>query len=297
MTLLAVGSTVSVVLANDGYVRVASNGGLFLVTLTPRVGASSSGLFGPSPVRQTFGPFAEGATVTITNQSASFLDYTGSSSSFFEPVPSMPWSARPTTSQVGAQIIFTDVGGGNPGPSGGNLFFWNGARFKPMNGNCLLDAIDTANSGVANTAEQQLNPNRVAVPAGLISDYDRLRLWFSASKNGASDTCTLRVRWGSLGTTSDPVIATIATLAGANQSYGTLMEFKRLSATTVQKQGNADPSSNYVGASTGAYPAAVTVSNMDTNAMFMTLSAQMTGGTEIPTVNDYTLELWASDNA
>jgi hypothetical protein len=285
------------VLSNEGYVRVASNGGLFVVTITPRVGASSTGLFGPTPVRQVFGPFAEGATVAITNQSAASLDYTGSSNSFFEPIPSMLWAARPSASQVGSQFIFSDVGGGNPGPSGGNVFFWNGNRFKPMNGNCLLDAIDTANSGLANTAEQQLNPNRVAVPAGVVSDFDRLRLWFSASKNGASDTCTHRVRWGPLGTTSDPVIATITALAGANQSYGTLMEFKRLSATTVQKQGNADPSSNYGGASAGAYPAAVTVSNMDTNAMFLTLSAQMTGGTEIPTVNDYTLELWASDNA
>jgi hypothetical protein len=75
------------------------------------------------------------------------------------------------------------------------------------------------------------------------------------------------------------------------------MEFKRLSATTLQKQGNADPSSNYNGASAGAYPAAVTVSDMDVNTMFWTISMQMTGGTEIPTMNDYTNELWASDNA
>jgi hypothetical protein len=36
---------------------------------------------------------------------------------------------------------------------------------------------------------------------------------------------------------------------------------------------------------------------MDVNTMFWTISMQMTGGTEIPTMNDYTNELWASDNA
>lgn len=206
------------------------------------------------------------------------------------------WGARQAPAAANGKVVrMTDVGPGNPGPSGGNFFFSNGVRWKPLNGNCLLDAIDTANSGAANTTEQQLNPNHVLIPAGLIMDYDRLRLWFSASKNGASDSATLRFRFGPLGTAADPVIATISSLAATNQSYGTLLEFKRLSATSIQKQGNADPSASYVGASGGVFSAAVPVSNMDSNGMYLTITAQMSGGTEIPTINDYSLELYASD--
>jgi hypothetical protein len=207
------------------------------------------------------------------------------------------WANRAQFQQLGRQVRFTDVGGGNPGPSGGNIMWWNGSNWKPVNGNFLLDGIDTKNDGIANTADQNLNPNAVAVQAGLMRDFDRLRLWPTIIKSGASDTATIRLRYGPTKTAAEPIIATIPALAGANQSYGTILEFKRLSATTLQKQGNADASSNYSGASAGAIPAAVTVANMDSNDMFFSIWAQMTAGTEFASVNDYTLELWASDNS
>lgn len=196
---------------------------------------------------------------------------------------------------AGVLVRFTDVGGGNPGPSGGNLMTWNGARWKPVGANLVLDAIDTPNNGVANTTEQNLNPNHVAVNANLLAAGDRLRMFLSVSKNGASDSATLRLRYGPLGTVADPVIATISTLAGTNQSYGTIIEFKYLSSTSLQKQGNADPSNSYAGGSTGTFSTAVAVSDMTANPMFMSLTAQLSGGTEVVTLQDYTLELIATD--
>lgn len=211
--------------------------------------------------------------------------------------PAMLWTARPTpaATNVGREIRFTDVGG-NIGTGGGNFFFSNGTRWKPVNNSIVLDSVDTANSGIANTAEQQLNPNHILIPGGVIGNFDRLRLWVSMSKNAAADSTTIRLRFGPLGTVADPILSTITSLATTNQSLGFLTEFKRLSATTMQKQGNASTDISYMGASAGAYPAAVTVSDMDANGMYLSITSQLSGGTEIVTLQDYTLELYATDS-
>lgn len=210
------------------------------------------------------------------------------------------WADRPSSLiGKGNQIHILDVGGGalNLGlPGGGNYFFSNGFRWKPVTDSIVLDAVDTANSGIANTAEQNLNPNHIVIPAGVIANFDRLRLWTSMSKSAGIDSTTINIRFGPLGTVADPILSTITTLATTNQSLGVLTEFKRLSATTMQKQGNASSDVSYNGASAGAYPAAVTVANMDTNPMFLSITSQLAAGTEIVTLQDYTLELYATDS-
>lgn len=197
--------------------------------------------------------------------------------------------------QVGRIVRFTDVGGGNPTGGGGSFWYWNGTRWKTLNNQALLDAIDTANAGAANTTEQQLNPTHALIPAGVIGLYDRLLMRLTFTKNGGSDSATLRLRFGPLGTVADPVIATITALAATNQSYGTLLEFKRVSATQLEQEGSADPSTSFVGPSAAAAPAPVTVGNLDTLGMYLSLTAQMTSGTEIPTLKDYTLEVLSAE--
>lgn len=203
------------------------------------------------------------------------------------------WADRaPLQTQVGRQVRFTDVGGGSGNVSGGTTMIWNGTRWRPLSGVVTLDAIDTANVGTTGTAEQQLNPNRIAIPAGLMVNGDRIRVITSASKSGASDSCTLRLRFGANGTVADTLLTTISSLAASNQSYNDIFDYKRISATQVQQQGNQ----TFKGASVAAYPAAITVANMDSNAMFLTISGQMaTGTTEVPTVQNYTLEWYPTD--
>lgn len=206
------------------------------------------------------------------------------------------WATRASYQQLGRAMRFTDVGGGTLAAGGGTVWIWNGTRWKPQNGNVLLDAIDTANPAVASAAEQQLNPNHAAIPAGVIQQFDRLWLRLSASKDAAVDTCTLRLRFGPLGTTADPVLTTITALAGTGVSLGVFEEFKRITATSIQKQGNANSASSFNGADTGAFPAAVAVSDMDANIMYFSLTSQLPGGTEIATIQNYTLELYATDS-
>lgn len=207
------------------------------------------------------------------------------------------WANRPSaTLYPGASFRFTDVGG-NTGTGGGNFFFSNGTRYKAVNGSVTLDSVDTANAGVADTTEQQLNPNAILIPGGVIGGNDRLRIYLGISKSGAADTATIRLRMGPLKTTADPLLATI-TMATTNISLGTVLEFKRISATSLQKQGNGDTAGNYNGLSTTAYPAAVgSLSNFDTVGQYLSITQQMTGGTEFITLQDYTLELFSTDSA
>lgn len=206
------------------------------------------------------------------------------------------WANRAQYQQAGAMVRFTDVGGGTLGTGGGTVWFYNGTRWKLHNNAGVLDAIDTANAGVANTSIQQLNPNHPAIPAGVIQNYDRLRARGTLKKSGTSDSATVRLHLGPLGTTADPVIDTFTALAGVNQTYPFMADYKRLSATSVQPLGAGDRNSSLVAASTAAEPAAVTVSNLDSTPMFLSISQQMTGGTEFVTVTDFTLELSTTDS-
>jgi hypothetical protein len=210
---------------------------------------------------------------------------------------SYTWATKPSAaSNVGTVILVTDVGAGTGGAGGGNLFIATPSRWKPAGGNITLDSVDTANSAVANTTEQQLNPNHIVIPAGLIGTFDRLRLWVAVSKSGTVDTATIQIKFGPLGTTADPAIASFA-LATTNQTDGVLLEFKKTSATSLQKQGNASGDQSYSGPNANAYPAAVTVSNMDSNPMYLSITSTMTTGAEVCTLQDYTLELFPTDSA
>lgn len=213
-------------------------------------------------------------------------------------VPSSTWANRPlpVTSYPNATIRITDVGG-NTGTGGGSMFFTNGTRWKPT-GPVLLDSVDTPNTSVANTTEQNLNPNHIIIPAGLIAvNGDRLRLRATFSKSAGVDSSTINLRFGPLGTIADPIIMTSTGLATTNISMGLVVDFKRATATTLQKEGSASTDSPYGGPSAGAFPAAVTISNLDSVAMYMSITSTMTAGTETVTLQDYALEFWPTDSA
>lgn len=75
MTTLSQGSSATITVGDNGYVSVATNGGFASVVITPTVGSVQTISIGPSPWRQKFGPFTEGASVVLSNQSCGAFDY------------------------------------------------------------------------------------------------------------------------------------------------------------------------------------------------------------------------------
>ena len=74
MTTLAQGASVSLTVTDGGIISVATNGGMGSIIVTPTVGSAESVNFGPLPARQKFGPYSEGATAVLSNQTA-VMDY------------------------------------------------------------------------------------------------------------------------------------------------------------------------------------------------------------------------------
>jgi len=74
MTQLAAGQSTTVTVGDEGYIEIATNGGFASIAITPTVDPQINDNIGPLPLRRRYGPFKEGATATINNQTA-VLDY------------------------------------------------------------------------------------------------------------------------------------------------------------------------------------------------------------------------------
>lgn len=176
----------------------------------------------------------------------------------------------------------------NVGGSTGSLWVSDGVRWKPVNGVITLfssDAQSAAVSGVTETIQRQ-----ILLPAGLLAVGDRLVCKISQSKSSTSETATTRVRLGTAGTTSDTQIAAIAAMTTTNVSVGWTLDMRVNSATALQKMGGASTALPW-GLSTGAFPAAVTVTDVTANALYLSFSSFMTSTVETTRIEDLVIEL------
>ena len=78
MTTLAQSTSITLTVADDARVAIASNGGIGSYTITQTAGAASIRNFGPDSLRQVIGPFPEGAVIVLTNTNCASFDYEAS---------------------------------------------------------------------------------------------------------------------------------------------------------------------------------------------------------------------------
>lgn len=81
MTALAAGQSTTITVGDGGTIKVSTNGGFASAVVTPVVGAAHTVSFGPMPTRRSLGPYTEGATIALTNQTVDSLDYDGAPNS------------------------------------------------------------------------------------------------------------------------------------------------------------------------------------------------------------------------
>lgn len=129
--------------------------------------------------------------------------------------------------------------------------------------------------------------------AGSLNLNDRLRIWSTFSKSGATDTGTINVKIGTAGTVADTTVYGGTAFNAASRTLGSINEFKIASATTAQHLGTdatAPLSGSYIGVnSSNAYPAAVTIPNIS-NALYLTVTVTP-GATDDIALEDLRLEL------
>lgn len=75
MTALAAGASVTVSVRDGGTISIATNGGTGTAVATLNEGGTSTANLGPTAERRVLGPYAEGATVVISNINCNAFDY------------------------------------------------------------------------------------------------------------------------------------------------------------------------------------------------------------------------------
>jgi hypothetical protein len=180
---------------------------------------------------------------------------------------SVTWANKPSATAVaGASIYVTDIGAGG----GGSYWYSDGVRWRAVGGKVSLMKSTTATS-VSFSADAQVAEQSPIIRAGAIQANDTLRVILSIQKSAGAATTVTSLHLGSAGTKDDAVIWQASQPAGASRSMTTAIEIMRVSATTVRTSG-LNTAAVYAQGTT--LPADVTVSSMDSTALYLTLSFQ-----------------------
>lgn len=141
-------------------------------------------------------------------------------------------------------------------------------------------------SGAAQIVFSQL------LPAGILRACKSFGLKFTYAKSGATDSQSGGgLRLGTAGTTSDTSIGTSSTLMGASgRALATEVMFFVSSATEITR-GGPQPMLGWNGTGSSQTIQVYTVSNIDSNALYLSIEIQLSGTTNTPQVQFVQLEL------
>lgn len=143
------------------------------------------------------------------------------------PLKTSTWANRPTTAQVGDLITITDIGPVD------EIFKYNGTRWAPINGQCLIYSTNTTVSVTGTGDETELGS--VTVPGGLMSENGILEASTFWSVPNNANGKVIRIK---LGETSDPVTGGTSFLSRTETTilyHQQLMIIRNANSLTAQK--------------------------------------------------------------
>jgi len=148
--------------------------------------------------------------------------------------------------------------------------------YSPLAGDMLVASV--TNRDVIDSASEQVIDFLPVIPAALIlPGATKFVIDAHIAKDTGAIACTYRIRVGDTGTTSDPVVHTVAIGATARSArINSSLNFTASDAVTVCPT----PSGEY-GESTTVWPSDVTIPDVTTDPVYITLTMQFasTGGT------------------
>lgn len=196
-------------------------------------------------------------------------------------LPIYTWATKPSpVGEHGLHVYISDVGIG-----GGSVWYSDGLRWRAVGGKVTLLKRITATATSASGTEQIAEQTPI-MPAGLIQTSDTIRTVLSVQKSGTGVATTTSLRLGTAGTIADTAVWALANPAAANRTFATVIELIRVDATTIRGSGLIAAG---VYAQGGAFPADVTVANMDSSALYLTLG--FLNGTETTACKTLSVEL------
>ena len=178
-----------------------------------------------------------------------------------------------------------------PVTSGGTPYLrWvhDGALWR-LDGPQLLIADLVPTTGVAGTSEQNLK--QILLPANFWPSVRYFVMWVVSAKTGTTDAWTsIRLRMGSNGGAGDVAVCSSVSGQASGRQYGVQFEGFTPTATTFQPifggQGFGLPVGGTVGV---AHPAQTTIPGIS-GAVHLSLSTQMAGATDTPSIVRVILE-------
>jgi len=206
-------------------------------------------------------------------------------------VPTYTWATKPATLPTGQPVFISNVG------TKGSYWYYDGTRWKLVNGSVILAALDTTMSGIVNSETLAL---QYLMPATLWQLKDRIRVTFTFTKSGTTDSGTVRIRIGTAGTTGDGQMNNNSEtiLNAASRQAGLVQEYRLETATTVQMMSVANGAlavSGYSGSGASAAVGATAVGNVS-NALYVSLFALSSSTNDTVSVVDAQIELRTTPN-
>ncbi len=162
------------------------------------------------------------------------------------------------------------------------LFINPSAGSAGSGGAGLLYSQPASIAGAPSTSEQVLNT--FTLPAGaLAGNGDVIKVTLSFTKSDQNELLTWRIRMGTAGTSAD---LQVMSRGSTGKSISSIFWFRRLSDTSIQLLGSADDAGSYGGNTNNTPPTPYTVPSLS-SALKISLSCQMGGATETPTLQSF----------
>lgn len=191
--------------------------------------------------------------------------------------PPSTWANRGAGSSVGVVKRITDIGG-----PAGTLMIWGGTYWTVLAPTyAVFDPTPGANGDL--TGNDQIT-KQALLPAGLLRAGREFIVRSVFGKSGAVDASTfLRVRLGPAGTVADPFLwENNPGMASGNRSWCAETTHVLTSATNVRQVGPLNLGGWSGGGTSFSSPQDKTVSDVDANPLYLSLSIDMNGTTDAP---------------
>lgn len=152
-------------------------------------------------------------------------------------------------------------------------------RYMPQTGNWLISIIYSPSDSDASGIDQILQSSNI--PAAYLLDGLPLDFDILISKSGTTDSATIKLRMGTAGDLTDPVIATFS-MSAAQRKIRLTPSAQITSSTTI----NCQPELATDNASNNAWLADVTIPDIS-NALTLSLSVELSGTTDTVTCHSF----------
>lgn len=193
------------------------------------------------------------------------------------------WANKPASYPVGQSLFISNVG------AKGSHWWYDGTRYKPVNGSVVLATLDATTSNINNTATVVL---QTLLPAGAWQTSDVIRVQAYMEKSGATDTGIATAYVGTAGTTSDTGVLSSTWMTATIRTADSFCDFRLESATSVQQ---VSLLAGY-GNTTLVTNAATTITSAAANALYVSIGIRSGGTTDTVLSRHATITLISKAN-